>query len=542
MDAKNLVGTTLDSRYDITRIIGQGGMGAVYEAQHSGTGRRVAVKVISTGDLTKDAALVGRFQREAKAAGAVDTQHICQVIDTGTDSGTGWPFMVMEYMVGEDVQQLLRRVGPLASDIALRIVAQSCVGLQKAHDAGVIHRDIKPANLFLAKNDSSAVVVKLLDFGIAKVKMEHASEVGDAGLTRTGTMLGSPLYMSPEQARGVKTIDHRADIWSLGIVLYELLTGRTPYHHIEALGELIIAICSEPPRPVQDFASWVTPEVAAVVHKALKANASERFQSAAEMLDAIKPLLQGGMSLEESQLVSLSETHKQMVAKRLTMPPPASTSPSMPPPQVAAQSVPPPALTQEGAGTTGGVSAPTERRPQAPQKSNVTMIIAGAALSVAVLGGLGLKFMGGAPDANNASNATPPVTALATNTATSTAGAATVVPTILPAPDPNAETRTVKLVIIPDEAEVKVDGAAVKVKKGAVEISGKPGSVHKVTVTVGKESIEEEVVVTDSGALPPKLELEPKKSTGGGAKPATTGATPSTAAPTTPKGIDTSFQ
>ncbi|MBL8743032.1 MAG: protein kinase, partial [Myxococcales bacterium] len=111
-------------------------MGAVYEAQHSGTGRRVAVKVISTGDLTKDAALVGRFQREAKAAGAVDTQHICQVIDTGTDSGTGWPFMVMEYMVGEDVQQLLRRVGPLASDIALRIVAQSCVGLQKAHDAG----------------------------------------------------------------------------------------------------------------------------------------------------------------------------------------------------------------------------------------------------------------------------------------------------------------------------------------------------------------------------------------------------------------------
>jgi eukaryotic-like serine/threonine-protein kinase len=540
VDAKNLVGTTLDSRYDITRIIGQGGMGAVYEAQHSGTGRRVAVKVISTGDLTKDAALVGRFQREAKAAGAVDTQHICQVIDTGTDKDTGWPYMVMEYMVGEDVQQLLRRVGPLASDIALRIVAQSCVGLQKAHDAGVVHRDIKPANLFLAKNDSSSVLVKLLDFGIAKVKMEHASEVGDAGLTRTGTMLGSPLYMSPEQARGVKTIDHRADIWSLGVVLYELLTGRTPFHHIEALGELIIAICSEPPRPVQDFASWVTPEVAAVVHKALKANVADRFQSAAEMLDAIKPLLQAGMSLEEGQLVSLSETHKQMVAKRLTMPPPPGPN-SLPPPQVAAQSVPPPGLTQETS-TTGGVSAPTERRPQAPQKSNVTMIVAGAALSVAVLGGIGLKLMGGTADSANASNATPPVTALATSTGTATSGPATATPTIAPVPDANAETRTVKLVIIPEEAEVKVDGLSVKVKKGAVEITGKPGTVHKVTLTIGKDTIEEEVVVTDSGALPPKLELEPKKGGGVGVKPATTGAAPGTAAPTTPKGIDTSFQ
>lgn len=534
MDAKNLVGTTLDSRYEITRIIGAGGMGAVYEAQHAGTGRRVAVKVISTGDLTKDAALVGRFQREAKAAGAVDTQHICQVIDTGTDSSTGWPYMVMEYMVGEDVQQLLRRVGPMASDIALRVVAQACVGLQKAHDAGVVHRDIKPANLFLAKNDSSAVIVKLLDFGIAKVKMEHASELGDAGLTRTGTMLGSPLYMSPEQARGVKTIDHRADIWSLGVVMYELLTGRTPYHHIEALGELIIAICSEPPRPVQDFAGWVSPEVAAVVHRALKAQAADRFQSAGEMLEAIKPLLSGGMSLEEPMLVSLSETNRQMVAKRLTMPPP----PSLPPPPVAAQSMPPPALTQEGAGTTGGVSAPTERRPQVQPKSNVTLVVIGAALSVAVLGGVGLKFLGGPGDTSsqNANIAAAPLS----NTATTTPVTARVVPTIAPALDPNAETRTVKLVIIPEEAEVKVDGTSAKVKRGAVEITGKLGSVHKVTLTIGKDTIEEDIVVSDGGALPPKIELEIKK--GGGGKATTASPTPGTAAPTTPKGIDTSFQ
>jgi serine/threonine-protein kinase len=275
-----------------------------------------------------------------------------------------------------------------------------------------------------------------------------------------------------------------------------------------------------------------------VVHKALKANVADRFQSAAEMLDAIKPLLQGGMSLEEGQLVSLSDTHKQMVAKRLTMPPPPGPN-SMPPPQVSAQSVPPPALTQEGAGTTGSVSAPTERRPQAPQKSNVTMIVVGAALSVAVLGGLGLKLMGGSTDGANASNTTPPVTALATNTSTATSAPATAVPTICH----RYQRRDAHgFVIIPDEAEVKVDGLSVKVKKGAVEITGKPGTVHKVTLTLGKDTIEEEVVVTDSGALPPKLELEPKKGGGGGAKPLTTGAAPATAAPTTPKGIDTSFQ
>jgi serine/threonine-protein kinase len=149
VDAKNLVGSTLDNRYEVTRVIGAGGMGAVYEATHTGTGRRVAVKVISTGDVTRDAGLVGRFQREAKAAGAIATQHICQVLDTGTDSATGWPYMVMEFMEGEDVQHLVRRLGIVSPELALRIVAQSCIGLAKAHGVGVVHRDIKPANLFL---------------------------------------------------------------------------------------------------------------------------------------------------------------------------------------------------------------------------------------------------------------------------------------------------------------------------------------------------------------------------------------------------------
>src|SRR5262249_24458096 len=154
--------------------------------------------------------------------------------DAGTDAETCLPFLVMEYLEGEDVQHLIKRLGPLSPDLALRIVAQACLGLDRAHEARIIHRDIKPANFFLAKagfdTHPAQRVVKLLDFGIAKIAPDPSYDSGEtAGLTRTGSMLGSPLYMSPEQARGHKDIDRRADVWSMGVVLYQALTGRTPH-------------------------------------------------------------------------------------------------------------------------------------------------------------------------------------------------------------------------------------------------------------------------------------------------------------------------
>jgi eukaryotic-like serine/threonine-protein kinase len=295
-----MLGKTIDGKYQIVRLLGQGGMGAVYEATHVGTGRRVALKVIIAETISRDAIL--RFQREARAAGVIESQHIVQVLDTGIDRELGVPFMVMEYLLGEDLQKLYERIGALSPELALRIAAQACAGLQKAHEAHVVHRDIKPANIYLARRDDD-LVVKLLDFGIAKVKEEQLTGGTDPALTRTGSMMGSPLYMSPEQAQGLKTVDHRTDVWSLGAVLYEVLAGKTPHHRAETLGQLIMAICSAPPAPIQQLAPTVPQALADIVHRALQLDPKDRFQSVAEMRDAIRQLLLQGTNLTEAMLV-----------------------------------------------------------------------------------------------------------------------------------------------------------------------------------------------------------------------------------------------
>ncbi|WP_437876130.1 serine/threonine protein kinase [Sorangium sp. So ce513] len=312
-----MIGTVIDGKYRIAKLLGEGAMGSVYEAEHTATGRRCAIKVISSLDLTRDPKIVQRFQREARAAGGIDTQHITQVLDAGVDRDTKLPFLAMEFLSGEDLQHLLLRTGPLAPHVALRIAVHCCLGLQKAHEAGVVHRDIKPHNLFLARRDAGEIIVKLLDFGIAKVKMDQANDTEGADLTKTGSLVGSPLYMSPEQAVGQREIDHRTDIWSLGAVLYQALSGRTPFHDIKALGQLILSICSSPVPPLQDYAPWVPAEIAAVVHRCLQQDPARRFQSAQELLATLRPMLPYGWAIQEDMLVPLSEAHRHHVAPRL---------------------------------------------------------------------------------------------------------------------------------------------------------------------------------------------------------------------------------
>ncbi|XXX72509.1 serine/threonine-protein kinase [Sorangium sp. So ce134] len=399
-------GTTLNGRYTLGPRLGKGGMGAVYEADDVALQRRVAVKVLSP-ELARDRSALGRFEREARAASAIRTEHIVRVLDAGVDEGTGSPFLVMELLRGEDLAQILDRLGPLPPGLALRIVAQACVGLERAHDAGVLHRDIKPANLFLARREGGGLVVKLLDFGVAKIRPGHDPRRDTTGLTRSGYVLGTPRYMSPEQARGIKDIDHRTDLWSLGVVLYRALAGRTPTEDVSAVGELITALVADLPAPVQDFAPWVPPEVAAVIDGALQYQPADRYPSAAAMREAILPLLgEDPLSLDEGQLVPLAPSARLTVAPRFA-PPARARAPRRP--LIGAggpqrwKSLPPGSATALADEATLSHEYRVDERPQGepapPRRDRKRRALSALALLAAGLGGAAMPRLADAPGA-----------------------------------------------------------------------------------------------------------------------------------------------
>ncbi|WP_437619564.1 serine/threonine-protein kinase [Sorangium sp. So ce1151] len=433
-----MIGRTLDDRYAIHRLLGQGGMGAVYEARHTGTGRRVAVKVI-LGQAADDD-LVRRFQREARAVGAVESEHIAQVFDTGRDRETGAPYIAMEFLEGEDVQALIERLGPLPVDLALRIGLQACLGLERAHEAGIVHRDIKPANLFLARKQGGQRAIKLLDFGVAKVA---DNSLGNGGMTKSGALLGSPLYMSPEQARGSGAVDARSDIWSLGISLYHALSGHRPNEHLTGLGELVLAICTTPVRWIQEVAPWVPPEVAHVVHRALVIDPAGRTASAAELAAALRAFLPNGEAIVDAMLVPLDAAAR---ASRASFAPldgahGAARGPSAPsfhaasgpprgpgaafdtgsglgrgsgPPLDAPFAAARPSRATTGphglSGTAPATSVGLSSRPDRPASRPPVALLAGGVLAAAVAGGVGVYFAvrGGSPPAASSAEPAPP--------------------------------------------------------------------------------------------------------------------------------------
>ncbi|MBI5535807.1 MAG: serine/threonine protein kinase [Deltaproteobacteria bacterium] len=486
-----MAGRVIAGKYQIVRALGEGGMGAVYEALHTKTGRRVALKVVVSEELLKHEETLRRFEREARAAGAIETQHIVQVFDAGTDPESGHPFMAMEYLSGEDLQKILERMGPLNHELALRIVTQACIGLHKAHEQGVIHRDIKPANIFLSKRDAGEMVVKILDFGIAKLKMEQLTGSGDShALTQTGSMLGSPLYMSPEQAKGLKTIDHRTDIWSMGAVLYETLAGLPP-HNADTLGMLIFKICTTTPPPIRQVAPWVPEAVASVVHQALQQDPDARFSSVSAMLDAMRPLLPSGHTLSDSMIVG-AEPHRRAEAVSNYA---AATDPG------AAQ-----ATTGDGpSGRTGSATGGVLTRSVVKhRKPNLVPKVAAAVGIVAVLGAAAVFSLTRKPSPGAALVAdTPSAPVAAPSLAfSSSAPLASVAP-----PSTAPAEQTVQLTIVPPSALVDVDSQTVAVVKGVVEIRGPLGSVHSVRVYAGKRETIGEVVIAEGGAVPSRIVL-----------------------------------
>ncbi|XYH93830.1 serine/threonine protein kinase [Sorangium sp. So ce1128] len=506
-------GQIVDRKYQLTRLIGEGGMGCVYEARQLDTGEQVAVKLISGQKRRESATALGRFEREARAAAGVETPHIVRVRDAGTDPATGAPYLVMEYLDGEDLGELLHRLGPLRPEVALRIIVQACLGLEKAHEARVIHRDIKPANLFLARSGDGEIVVKLLDFGIAKIKPSEGGVT--TGLTTTGKMLGSPLFMAPEQIEDIRTVDYRTDIWSLGVVLYAALSGNAPHHHIASIARLFVMICTEPAPPIQDVAPWVPREVAAVVHRALQLNMSDRFQSVTEMLEAMLPLLPDGHALRQELLVAVTDSERAVIAPRLDVGHPPHRS-SLARASEASASDPP-----RDSGRVASVSA-SSGGPLASQTAGSASSSRSAARSRApavllALGVAGAVAYLAAPRAAAPGGDVAPTGSEAPTAPAEAAGPASVAPA--------GALRRVVLAVAPRDAAVEVDGAPVEVREGLVEIAGVLGSNHRVRlVSAGVERVGN-VVVTENGAFPPTMAID-----GAAAGPSGAAAGPSGAA------------
>jgi serine/threonine-protein kinase len=283
-----LVGTTLSGRYLVTRKVGQGGMGEVYEATHTLIGKRVAVKVLLEKYARREA-LVQRLEQEARLASSCQNEHIIDITDFGTTED-GRTFVVMEYLEGESLAECLSRESCLPEQRILRLASQAASALAAAHAKGIVHRDIKPENLFLLRRKDQDFV-KVVDFGISKSLRASDEAEAQPRLTQTGMVLGTPLYMSPEQARGDDELDARVDVYALGVIMYEAATGRVPFIGNNYLS-VISQVLNEEPKPPRAHRPDLSEEFEALVMRAMSKDRAERYASANDLLHDITALFE----------------------------------------------------------------------------------------------------------------------------------------------------------------------------------------------------------------------------------------------------------
>ena len=277
------VGAVLAGKYRIEKLLGEGGMGLVVAAHHLHLDERVAIKFLRP-EILQNRDIVGRFLREARAAIKIKSEYVSRVTDVGTlDSGA--PYMVMEYLDGRDLASWISERGALSIEQTVELVLQACEAIAEAHVLKIVHRDLKPANLFVVKRADGLSAVRVLDFGISKMANTSAGGTG-LGVTKTSDIMGSPLYMAPEQLLASHDVDMRSDIWSLGVVIHEMITGRVPFD-----GETIPAVCAkilrDAPDPMSRRMPGVPPGLDRVVLRCLEKERSNRFQDVAELANAL---------------------------------------------------------------------------------------------------------------------------------------------------------------------------------------------------------------------------------------------------------------
>ena len=270
------IGQVIDGKYHVLRRLACGGMGSVYEARHTVVGRHFALKFLHE-QYAQRSCMVQRFLREAQAAGSIASEHIIGVLDYGTTEGT--PYLVMELVRGQDLREILAETPRLSARRAVRIVLDACRGLALAHERGLVHRDLKPANICVTRRSDGREVAKVIDFGVAKLR-------DGAELSEEGTLIGTLGYMAPEQLTDQRQLDARADIYALGVILYQALAGRPP--HICNRSELLYRIVSVDPKPLAELCPELPSGLAEVVHKALCRSKERRYPSVRELAEALE--------------------------------------------------------------------------------------------------------------------------------------------------------------------------------------------------------------------------------------------------------------
>ncbi|MGC4086331.1 MAG: serine/threonine-protein kinase [Polyangiaceae bacterium] len=322
-------GEVLADKYRIEQVLGQGGMGVVVQATHVQLDERVAIKFLLPAALENEEAVM-RFSREARAAVKIKSEHVARVTDVGTLT-SGCPYMVMEYLQGSDLSQLIQQRGPLPIEEAVDFVLQASEALAEAHALGIIHRDLKPANLFHTRRADGSSCIKVLDFGISKVTGLSGSGA-DLGMTRTTTVMGSPLYMSPEQMASSRNVDARTDIWSLGIILYELLAGQVPFV-ADTMPQLCAMILQQNAPPLRNVRPDAPEALQAVLARCLEKDPTRRFANIAELAAWLLPFASrsGRTSVERiSRVISASgiSSGNFEVPPHSDPPPAAGTNPA----------------------------------------------------------------------------------------------------------------------------------------------------------------------------------------------------------------------
>jgi serine/threonine-protein kinase len=362
-------GDVLAGKYRIDKVLGVGGMGVVVAAHHVQLETKVAIKFLLP-EMLANREAVDRFAREARAAVKITGEHVARVLDVGTLE-TGAPYMVMEYLDGGDLAGWLQQRGALPFDQAVEFVLQASVAVAEAHALGIVHRDLKPANLFCVRRADGKPSVKVLDFGISK--MNDLSTSGGMSATKTSTMMGSPLYMSPEQMQSTKDVDQQTDVWALGVILYELVTGRVPFNG-ESLPDIAIKVAMTQPAPVRSLRPEVPAGLEAVIAKCLEKQKANRYANVSELAKG---------------LLEFAPRHAKQLVERICgiqqIQGPNSTAPDpMPPmsgtgPVVIAQ-------TMGGVGrTTAGMSG-EKKKPPVAIVGAALLLVAGIGVTAVVIG------------------------------------------------------------------------------------------------------------------------------------------------------------